>query len=194
MSCSLCTDPSYTADAHFTTAAQGGVGAYFHLSCAELATQNVPAPSTPPNTIAFSTELGRWCAFQEALNSHDCQNAAAPFPPTCGPGLCAATQTVCPPPGNCPKCADVALTGDPTFADTAQNATAAFFTMTCQDLYASAVPEPTSTVDTTPWKSEMARWCAYQEALNHQGCSGGGGLPAPACPAAMCAAAPNLCP
>ncbi len=193
--CSQCTNLAYTANPTFITAAQAGVGAYFSLSCAALGQQGVPPPSTPINTTPYYTELGRWCAFQEALNLNACAASATSLAPVCPTGFCAGTNALCgPPTAPCAKCSDPAYTGDPNFVTAAQSGVGTYFGLDCVQLAAQNVPVPSTPLGSVAYFTELGRWCAMQEALNLHGCANTASTFAPQCPAALCAATTGLCP
>ncbi len=193
--CMDCTNPTYSSDPDFTIAAQSGVGTYFGLTCAELFAQNVPAPSTPPDTVAFKTEIGRWCAMQEALNLHQCPAGPSSFAPVCGPGLCQVLTTPCPtPPDPCAPCSDPAVLADPQYAVAAHAGLQAYTPMACTELATQNVPAPSAPPNTPAHATELGRWCAFQQALTTNACATGSGTIGPTCDPHLCNGTPGSCP
>jgi len=159
--CADCLDPQYTSDPIFYSALHFGWTRYGAETCADLASLAIPAPAQPPGTAAFKAELGRWCAFELALERNGCGGGSCPGLSSCAPG---ATSCVLPAP-TCADCVAAQSAAQPAFTVAFTQKTAALAGLTCAQAYSTTPPIVSAGPGAAAYLQQLGTWCAYQDQL-----------------------------
>jgi hypothetical protein len=105
---------------------------------------------------------------------------------TCDPTKCIPDPAYCAPGSLCEICNDPAMLGNPTFVDAYTAYAAGIATMDCAQLAVLNTSPPSTSSASWCYVAGAAKWCAFQEALQNQGCTNSPTTVAPTCDARGC--------
>jgi hypothetical protein len=114
------------------------------------------------------------CAPASAMYTHaDCV--------TCDPDKCVPDPNYCPPSNLCEVCNNPALANNPVFASAYATYAAGIAGLNCAALAGINTSPPNLSSTSWCYVAGAAKWCAFQNALNQQGCTASATTMAPTC-------------
>lgn len=171
--CSQCTDPQYTGNAAFASAAQQTYAGYAAMTCAQLTAAKAPTVLVPPSAPTYPGLLGEYCGFQFALNAK-CGGSGTP-------AGCALPPA--PPKPACPQeCAKPVYTSTSQFQAAFTQSAASYGAVACPVLTQFPPPAILIKPGEPNYNGALGEQCGYFAALWKKcGAAAGGCPPATTC-------------